>query len=106
MQRFLARFRKTRFIVENSLGILKNEFPVLKYGFRIQEPQKVSAITLACVALHNMQNDHTHGQYDEEFLHEIEQENLGNGDEDQRNDFIQDDEAGTMRQMEFIRQFE
>lgn len=106
MQRFLSSFRKTRFIVENSLGILKNEFPVLKYGFRIKEPQKISAITLACVALHNIQNEHRHGRYDEEFLREIEQENLGNNDEDQRNGFIQDDEAGRRRQMEFIHQFE
>lgn len=72
MQEYLNRFRRARFIVENSIGILKNEFPILKYCFRIRRPVKVAAITLACVALHNMQNQHVHGDYDEEFLDDVE----------------------------------
>lgn len=78
MQEYLRKFRKTRFIVENSIGILKNEFPILKYTFRIRAPNKVAAITLACVALHNMQNEHRNGIYDEEFLENVQQGNWYN----------------------------
>lgn len=73
MQEYLSRFRRTRFIVENSIGILKNEFPFLKYCSRIRAPERVAAITLACVALHNIQNEHVHGQYDENFLDDVNQ---------------------------------
>lgn len=73
MEVFLRRFRKTRFIVENSIGIIKNIFPVLKYGFRIRQHQKAAAITLACVALHNIQNEHVNGRYDEAFLDNVQQ---------------------------------
>lgn len=73
MEEFLRRFRKTRMIVERSIGILKCEFPVLKYCFRIRRAQKVAAITLACIALHNLQNEYVHGEYDDIFFDDIDQ---------------------------------
>lgn len=75
MERYLRSFRKTRFIVENTIGILKNEYPILKYGLIITEPSKVSAITLACVALHNMQNEYVNGRYDNAFIENIRRGN-------------------------------
>lgn len=75
MERYLRSFRKTRFIIENSIGILKSEYPILKYGFRMREPHKVSAITLACVALHNMQNEYVNGRYDNAFLENVRRGN-------------------------------
>lgn len=70
MQIYLARFRRTRILVERSIGILKNEYPVLKYCFRIRSSEKVAAIALACVALHNVQNLHVNGQYDGDMLND------------------------------------
>lgn len=54
--------RKTRFIVENSIGILKEEYPVLNY-LRVRDPIHISNIIYTCITLHNMQNKHRRGSY-------------------------------------------
>lgn len=55
--------RKTRFIVECSIGILKEEFPSLNY-FRIRDPVRITNAIYTCVALHNMQNRFKRGSYE------------------------------------------
>lgn len=54
--------RKTRFIVENSIGILKEEYPCLNY-LRVKNPVRISNIIYACITLHNMQNKYHRGSY-------------------------------------------
>lgn len=54
--------RKTRFIVECAIGILKNEYPCLKH-LRIRNPTYIAAIIYSCVTLHNMQNNFHRGSY-------------------------------------------
>lgn len=60
---FERAHKKTRFIVECSIGILKEEFPCLNY-FRIRNPVRITNAINACVALHNMQNKHRRGSYE------------------------------------------
>lgn len=81
MQEYLIRFRRTRLSVERSIGILKSEYPVLKYCFRIRHAQKVAAISLACVALHNVQNQHIHGRYDDGFFNDDDDDERGTFDQ-------------------------
>lgn len=63
IQTYLEVFRRTRFRVENSIGILKIRFPCLK-GLRLASPLKVSNIANACVTLHNIQNKFKNEEYD------------------------------------------
>ncbi|XP_055306839.1 putative nuclease HARBI1, partial [Sitodiplosis mosellana] len=61
---YLSKHRKTRFMVERAIGILKQQFYCLRYGFRFVTPQRVSTAIYACITLHNMQNFFKHGSYD------------------------------------------
>lgn len=54
--------RKTRFIVERTIGILKEEFPCLNY-MRIKNTSRISTVIYAAATLHNMQNRHRRGSY-------------------------------------------
>lgn len=65
--------RKTRFIVERTIGILKEEFPCLNY-MRIKNPSRISTVIYAAATLHNMQNRHRRGSYQyDAVLHRIAQ---------------------------------
>lgn len=59
---FETTHRKTRFVIECSIGILKEEFPCLNY-FRIRNPIRIARAIYTCVTLHNMQNIHHRGSY-------------------------------------------
>lgn len=59
---FKTTHRRTRFIVERTIGIWKEEFPCLNY-MRIKEPSKISTVIYAAATLHNMQNSHCRGSY-------------------------------------------
>lgn len=61
---YLRKHRKTRFMVECAIGILKQQFYCLRYGFRFVDPRRVSIAIYACITLHNMQNFFKHGSYD------------------------------------------
>lgn len=61
---YLRKHRQTRFMVECAIGILKQQFYCMRYGFRFVEPHRVSTAIYACVTLHNMQNFFNHGSYD------------------------------------------
>lgn len=54
--------RRTRFIVENAIGILKEEYPCLNY-LRVRSPIRISNIIYSCITLHNMQNIYRRGVY-------------------------------------------
>lgn len=60
---FLQTHRKTRFIVERTIGILKEEFPCLNH-MRVKTPARISTIIYATVTLHNMQNHYRRGSYE------------------------------------------
>lgn len=62
VQIFLRKHRKTRFMVECSIGIWKKQFPCLNH-LRVRSPRRMSIIIYACAVLHNMQNHHRHGSY-------------------------------------------
>lgn len=53
VDRFNKSHRKTRSIVERSIGILKNRFPCLKDTLRVKSPTQAAEIVKACVTLHN-----------------------------------------------------
>lgn len=59
---FLRAHRRTRFIVECSIGILKKEFPFLSQS-RFRTPERTCLAVYACVTLHNIQNHWRHGSY-------------------------------------------
>lgn len=59
---FLRKHRKTRFMVECAIGILKAQFPCFN-GFRMKDPKRICVAIYACVTLHNMQNHYRHGSY-------------------------------------------
>lgn len=61
-QAYLKSHRKTRFIVECAIGILKEEYPCLN-NFRFQNPSHVCIAIYATVTLHNMQNIFRNGSY-------------------------------------------
>lgn len=52
-RRFNFALRRTRFVVENALGILKSRFQCLKY-IRVRDPKKAAMIVNACIILHNI----------------------------------------------------
>lgn len=60
--RFERIHKKTRFIVECAIGILKNQFRCLRH-LRIKQPYKISTVIYACITLHNMQNKWHRGSY-------------------------------------------
>lgn len=102
---FLQAHRKTRFIVECSIGILKEQFPCLNH-FRFKTPAKVCTAIYACVTLHNMQNHFRHGSYSyDTVLNRLANQNFNN----QNNvDVIHDtenDNAGILRQREILEVF-
>lgn len=57
IEQFRKTHRKTRFIVERTIGIWKEEYPCLNY-MRIKDPIRISTVIYAAAALHNMQNKH------------------------------------------------
>lgn len=79
---YLRKHRKTRFMVACAIGILKQQFYCLRYGFRFVEPHRVSTAIYACVTLHNMQNYFRHGSYDydEQLFHIANDEPIGDQD--------------------------
>lgn len=69
IEAYLTVFRKTRFRVENSIGILKQQFPCLK-ELRLSSPLKASNIANACVILHNVQNKYCNTHYNFDAMDE------------------------------------
>lgn len=101
--------RKTRFIVECSIGILKEEYPCLNY-FRFRKPERISNAISACVVLHNMQNKYHRGSYAyDQIFNRIANGGLNNiGINMVQNNpmpVINDPLAGTMRQREVLEFF-
>lgn len=62
VQLYQTTHRKTRFIVERTIGILKEEYPCLNH-FRFKTPYRIATAIYACVTLHNMQNHYRRGSY-------------------------------------------
>lgn len=59
---YLQEHRKTRFMVECAIGILKEQFPCLNH-MRIRSPWRISMVIYASATMHNMQNNYRHGSY-------------------------------------------
>lgn len=51
-EHFNAAHKKTRCVIEESFGMLKNKFKILQTSIRLQ-PFKAAQVIIACVALHN-----------------------------------------------------
>lgn len=62
IERYLRKHRKTRFRVECSIGIWKEQFPCLNH-LCVRSPRRCCTIIYSCAALHNMQNHYKHGSY-------------------------------------------
>lgn len=100
--------RKTRFIVENSIGILKEEYPCLNY-FRIRDPVRISNAIYSCITLHNMQNVYHRGSYThDDTLHRIANRQFNDDlDDDHHNhhDDIENERNGIIRQRRILEYF-
>lgn len=59
---YRIKHRRTRFKVENSIGILREEFPCLNQ-MRVRSPTNISRIIMSCITIHNIQNNYCHGSY-------------------------------------------
>lgn len=119
MEEYLRNHRATRFKVENSIGVLREQFPCLNQ-MRVRSPTNIANIILACVTLHNIQNVYRHGSYQyDQILERIanrlenENENENNDDDsDEDDDFFQQNAHqidirvnGAQRQLEYINYF-
>ena len=51
---FNQRLCRARVVVENTIGILKKRFPVLRTGISLKDRELWSDLILVCGALHNM----------------------------------------------------
>lgn len=101
--------RKTRFIVECSIGILKEEYPCLNY-FRFRKPERIANAIYTCVVLHNMQNRHHRGSYRyDQILNRIangELQNVGaNMVQNNPMPIDNDPMAGIIRQRQILEHF-
>lgn len=77
-QRFNVAHKRTRRIIENSIGILKNRFMCLKF-LRVG-PEFAALVVLACATLHNVARKG-------DFLVEVEEgEDDGGGNVDEADD--------------------
>lgn len=105
---YKRKHRRTRFIVECTIGIWKEEYPVLN-GFRFRSPERISKAIYATATLHNMQNFHRHGSYDyDNHLNAIanrEYEEMPDEREEENIQMFHDDVAGINRQREFLEYF-
>lgn len=108
---YQRKHRTTRFIVECTIGIWKEEYPVLN-GFRFRSPVRISNAIYATATLHNMQNFHRNGSYNfDRNLNAIanrehnEIEIIPNIDEHNAEIILNDDVAAVNRQREFIEYF-
>lgn len=108
--RYQRRHRKTRFMVECAIGILKHQFYCLRYGFRFTRTSRVCAAIYTCITLHNMQNFVRHGSYDYDAnLNRIANGQYNEDDEipipEEENDGPNDFHDGARRQRELIEYF-
>lgn len=108
---YKRKHRRTRFVVECTIGIWKEEYPFLN-GFRFRTPARISNAIYATATLHNMQNFHRHGSYDYDnnlnAIRNRESEEMPDGDEDDDENvqIVRDDDvAGVNRQREFLEYF-
>lgn len=105
---FLRAHRRTRFIVECSIGILKEQFPCLNH-FRYKTPAKVCTSIYACVTLHNMQNYFRNGSYlYDTVLSRLVNQNFNqvrHVNEPNHNNQIENDDSGILRQREILEFF-
>lgn len=106
---YLAAHRKTRFIVECSIGILKEEYPALNH-IRFQSVERICTAVYACVTLHNMQNKFRRGSYDyDPTLQEITNRGIESIpiDEDDNDDINGSgfSQAGIVRQRQILQEF-
>ncbi|XP_055301640.1 putative nuclease HARBI1 [Sitodiplosis mosellana] len=117
IEMYRQNHRKTRFKVENSIGVLREQFPCLNQ-MRVRSPTNISRIIMACVTLHNIQNNYRHGSYRYDARLERIANRIENGndddddDEDEDNDFgqrnvnqIPNRPNGAQRQREYINYF-
>lgn len=102
---FLIAHRKTRFIVECSIGILKEEYPCLNH-FRFQSVERVCIAVYACVTLHNMQNRFRRGSYrHDDTLNQIANRNVNQIPIDDDDNGTGSDCAGIIMQRQILEEF-
>lgn len=108
-RRFNFALRRTRFVVENALGILKNRFQCLKF-IRVRNPKKAAMILNACVVLHNFLVLSRGEAEDGELIEPAEVDNANDiaEDEDPGNLHIQNRQRreGIARRNRILRLFE
>lgn len=104
---YLRKHRKTRFMVECAIGILKQQFYCLRYGFRFVSPKRVSTAIYACITLHNMQNFFRHGSYDfdEELFRIANREHNGENNEIPNQNDEDENIEGIERQRQLLEYF-
>ena len=51
--RYNMAHKRTRVLVENTIGVLKRRFPCLHFGLRVN-PGRANTIIAACIVLHNV----------------------------------------------------
>lgn len=105
VQLYQTTHRKTRFIVERTIGILKEEYPCLNH-FRFKSTYHIATAIYACVTLHNMQNHYRRGSYAyDSVLNRIANQRAPT-DEDRGNEnVVQNTPDGILKQNELLRYF-
>lgn len=111
---FLQAHRKTRFIVECAIGILKEEYPCLNH-FRFQSVKRICSAIYACVTLHNMQNNFRNGSYEyDAVLNRLARQEADIDDDEEEEELDVDnifintenvDQTGIIRQRELLQIF-
>lgn len=102
---FLSAHRKTRFIVECSIGILKEEYPCLNH-FRFKSVERICIAVYACVTLHNMQNRFHRGSYRyDQTLNQMANRNDGMAPFDIDENSNASTQAGILMQRNILQEF-
>jgi nuclease HARBI1 len=99
-QRFNFAHSKTRCIVEQTFGLLKNRFSCLKSGLRVKDMTLAGRLIIACIVLHNLCI--LHGADEVEGEDGADEENQPAGDMVQ----VENDARGNHRRLQLLAQLQ
>ncbi len=106
MRRFNRAHKRTRSIVERSIGILKSRFRILQAGFRLRDMEVTARAIKALIIIHNLcivNQDNGHDMQEEDNDEGDGQNN--DGEPQDHDDQPANERPNTQRRNELIQMF-